>query len=55
MFYDTEMKNNEKELAKLEQEIKNKLALKKRHDDVTALLEKNIDPKNMQRATRVPY
>ena len=50
MFYATEMKNNEKELAKLEQERKNKLALKKRHDDATALLEKNIDPKKMQKA-----
>ena len=43
------MKNNEKELAKLEQERK-KLALKKRHDDATALLEKNIYPKKMQKA-----
>ena len=44
------MKNNERELAKLEQERKNKLALKKRHDDATALLENNIDPKKMQKA-----
>ena len=49
MFYATKMKNNEKELAKLEQERK-KIALKKRHDDATALLEKNIDPKKMQKA-----
>ena len=48
MFYATEMKNNEKELANIEQERKYKLALNKRHDDATALLEKNIDPKNMQ-------
>ena len=44
------MRNNEKELAKLKQEIKNKLALKKRHDDATAFLENNIDPKKMQKA-----
>ena len=50
MFYATEMKNNDKELANLEQERKNKLALKKRHDDATALLEKNIDPRKIQKA-----
>ena len=50
MFYATKMKNNEKELAKFEQEIKHKLALKKRHNGATALLEKNIDPKKMQKA-----
>ena len=50
MFYATEMKNNKKELANIKQERKYKLALNKRHDDATALLEKNIDPKNMQKA-----
>ena len=55
MFHATEMKNNEKEIAKLEQERKNKLALKKRHDDAIALLEKNIDPKKMQKAQLEPF
>ena len=50
MFYATKMKNNDKELAKLEQERKNQLALKKRHDNATALVENNIDPKKMQKA-----
>ena len=55
MLYSIKMKHNEKELANLEQERKNKFALKKRHDDVTSLLKNNIDTKNMQKAHLEPF
>ena len=51
MFYATEMKNDENGTRKAQKrERKNKLALKKRHDDATARFsKKNINPEKMRK------
>ena len=44
------LKTTRRNLQSSSKKEKNKLALKKRHEDATALLENNIDPQNMQKA-----